>query len=88
MRSGFRAKLRGGYELGNGLIYATGGYASADTSGLGDEDGYFVGAGYEHLISERFSVGGEVLYHEFDNFSGTTTDVDATTVQLRGTFRF
>ena len=25
-----------------------------------------------------FSVGGEVLYHNFDNFNSTTTDVEAT----------
>ena len=84
----FRAKLRGGYKIGDGLLYGTGGYAMADTDVLGSDDGYFIGAGYEHMVSQRFSVGGEVLYHAFDNFNSTTTDVDATTVQLRGTLRF
>jgi hypothetical protein len=85
----FRAKLRGGYKLGNGLLYATGGYAMADTNNLGDEDGYFVGAGYEHLITESISLGGEVLYHEFDGFNTVpNTNVEATTVQVRATFRF
>lgn len=85
----FRAKLRAGYKLGNGLIYGTGGYANADTSTLGDEDGYFVGAGYEHMISNNLSLGGEVLWHEFDGFNTVpSTDVEATTVQVRGTFRF
>ena len=84
----WRLKTRGGYKIGNGLAYATAGYANADTDNLGDDDGYFIGAGYEHLIAQNFSLGGEVLYHEFDNFNSTTTDVEATTVQLRGTFRF
>ncbi len=84
----FRAKLRGGYKIGDGLVYATGGYANADISGAGDDDGYFIGGGYEHMIAENISLGGEVLYHEFDNFNGTATDVEATTVQVRGTFRF
>lgn len=84
----WRLKTRGGYKIGNGLAYATAGYANADTDNLGDDDGYFIGAGYEHLITQNFSLGGEVLYHEFDNFNSTTTDVEATTVQLRGTFRF
>ena len=84
----YRVKLRSGYKVGDGLIYGTGGYANADVSGAGDDDGYFVGAGYEHLVGENLSVGGEVLYHEFDNFNSTTTDVEATTVQVRGTFRF
>ena len=70
----FRAKLRGGYKIGNGLVYATGGYAIADTSTMGDDDGYFLGAGYEHLVANRFSIGGEVLYHKFDNFNGTLVD--------------
>lgn len=84
----FRAKLRGGYKLGDGLVYATGGWANADIGGAGDDDGYFVGAGYEHMIAENISLGGEVLYHEFENFNNTATDVEATTVQVRGTFRF
>lgn len=84
----YRVKARGGYKVGDGLIYGTGGYANADVSGIGDDDGYFVGAGYEHMISQNVSLGGEVLYHEFDNFQSTGTDVEATTVQLRGTFRF
>jgi len=85
----FRAKLRGGYKLGNGLLYATAGYANADTNNLGDEDGYFVGAGYEHMVTQNVSLGGEILYHEFDGFNTTpNTDVEATTAQVRATFRF
>ncbi|SLN48704.1 hypothetical protein PEL8287_02531 [Roseovarius litorisediminis] len=84
----FRLKARGGYKVGNGLIYGTTGYAWADTNNAGDDNGYFIGAGYEHLVSANFSVGGEVLYHEFDNFGSTGSDLEATTVQIRGTFRF
>lgn len=84
----FRAKLRGGYKIGNGLAYATGGYTNIDASTLGDDDGYFIGAGYEHMVTDRVSVGGEVLYHEVDSFAGTAADVDATTAQVRATFRF
>lgn len=84
----FRVKLRGGYKIGNGLLYGTGGWAQADTDTLGDDDGYFVGAGYEHMVTQNFSLGGEALYHEFSNFGTSTTDLDASTVQVRGTFRF
>jgi opacity protein-like surface antigen len=85
----FRAKLRGGYKLGNGLLYATGGYANADTNNRGNEDGYFVGAGYEHMLTQNISLGGEILYHEFDGFNtAPNTDLEATTVQARATFRF
>lgn len=84
----WRIKFRGGYKIGQGLAYGTAGYANADTDVLGDEDGYFIGAGYERRLAPNFSLGGELIYHEFENFNATTTDVDATTVQVRGTFRF
>ncbi|WP_300548763.1 porin family protein [Roseovarius sp.] len=84
----FRLKLRGGYKIGKGLLYGTGGYANADTNNRGDDDGWFIGGGYDYMISDSFSVGGEVLYHEFDNFNSTGTDIEATTVQVRATFRF
>ncbi|KAB7615780.1 porin family protein [Amylibacter sp. SFDW26] len=83
-----RLKLRSGYKIGQGLVYATAGYANADTNSLGDDDGYFAGAGYEHILYDNFSIGGELLYHEFDNFNSSGIDLDATTLQVRGTFRF
>lgn len=83
-----RVKARGGYKMGDGLLYATAGYANAYTDTLGDSDGYFVGAGYEQRVTSSFNVGAEVLYHEFADFNGSGIDVDATTIQLRGTFRF
>lgn len=84
----FRVKLRAGPKIGRGLLYGTGGYAYGDSDNAGDEDGWFIGGGYEYLVNDQFSVGGEVLYHEFDGFNGTGNDVEATTVQVRATFRF
>lgn len=83
----FRLKVRGGPKIGRGLLYGAGGYANADSDNSGDEDGWFLGGGYEYMVNDRFSVGGEVLYHEFDGFAGTN-DVEATSVQVRATFRF
>ena len=83
----FRAKLRGGYKIGRGLAYATGGYAWADTDDVGNGDGYFIGAGYEHLVTDNVSLGLEALYHDVGSFDGNV-DADVTTVQARGTFRF
>ena len=79
----FRAKLRAGPKIGRGLLYGTGGYAWADTDNIGSDDGWFIGAGYEHRVTDQFSLGGELLYHEFDG-----GDIDATTLQARATFRF
>jgi outer membrane immunogenic protein len=84
----YRLKARGGYDLGNGLLYATAGGAGADVDGLGYDTGYFVGAGYEHMVTDTVSLGGEVLYHEFSDFKDSGVDVDATTFQIRANYRF
>lgn len=91
LESIWRLKARAGYKIGDGLLYATAGYAQADTKDWGSEDGYFVGAGYDYLITEQISLGGELLYHEFNDFSGgSVTDYDAevVTAQVRATYRF
>lgn len=84
-----RLKARGGAKIGtDGLLYATAGAAQAEADGFDSDSGWFVGAGYEQMVTERFAVGAEALYHEFDDFDDSGIDVEATTVQLRGTFRF
>lgn len=82
-----RLKLRAGYDLGNTLIYATAGLAEADTS-VGDETGEFVGIGVNYRVSDRYTVGAELLEHRFDDIGGTGADVDATTFTVRGSYRF
>ncbi|KPQ20777.1 MAG: Opacity protein [Rhodobacteraceae bacterium HLUCCA24] len=84
-----RVKVRGGPKIGtNGLLYAAAGGAQAEAEGFDSDTGWFLGAGYEQMVTDRFSVGVEALYHEFDDFDDSGIDVQATTVQLRGTFRF
>ena len=83
-----RAKIKGGYDLGNTLLYATGGYALADTSG-GDEDGAFYGIGMSYKVSEQYTVGAELLEHRFNDIGGAAgADLDATTFTVRGSYRF
>lgn len=86
----FRLKVRAGPKIDRGLLYGAAGWANADTDtdNMGNDDGWFIGGGYEYMVNDQFSVGGEVLYHEFDNFNGTRNDIDFTTVQIRATFRF
>ncbi len=85
----WRLKARGGYKIGNGLLYATGGYANVHIdSGAGSDGGYFIGGGYEHQIMPNFSVGGEVLYHKVNNFKSSGLDVEVISYQIRGAFRF
>ena len=82
-----RLKLRGGYDLGRTLIYATAGAAKLQTS-IGDDTGEFFGVGMAYQVTDRFTVGGELLEHRFDDIGGTGVDADATTFNLRGSFRF
>lgn len=91
----WRLKARAGYKIGDGLLYATGGYAQMDTNLVGSEDGYFVGAGYEHLVTDNMSLGGELLYHEFKGFvdssvyaPGPKPEAEVVSAQVRATFRF
>lgn len=86
-----RLKLLAGGKIGAGLLYATAGAAWADASALGEDlsdNGIFYGAGYDHLLNDRWVVGGEILRHEFDDFDGTGADVDVTTFQARVSYRF
>lgn len=83
-----RAGLRGGYGFGPNLAYATGGYARIDTDNSGDSNGYFAGIGYERLVTDSISVGGEVLYHEFDDFDDSSIEADATTASINVNYRF
>lgn len=82
-----RLKLRGGYDTGPALIYATLGGARADT-GVGDTDGRFAGLGMDYKVTETITLGAEYLVHEFDDVGGTGIDVDADTISLRAGFRF
>lgn len=83
-----RLKLKGGYDLGNTLIYATAGAARADTS-VGDETGPFAGFGVTYKVTERYTVGAELLQHRFDDLGSVAgNDVDATTFTVRGALRF
>lgn len=82
-----RLKLRGGYDLGRTLVYATGGIAHLDTS-IGSDTGAFLGLGVAYRVSDRFVLGGEVLEHRFDDIGGSGVDADATTLNLRGSLRF
>ena len=86
-----RVKLIGGADLGSSLLYATTGAAYA-TATIGpvarSDDGWFYGAGVTHAINDQWTIGGELLQHNFDNFDGTGVDLDALTATARVSFRF
>ena len=86
-----RLKLRGGYDFGRTLVYATGGAARAKATvgGISDSDnGWFAGLGAEYALNDRWTLGGEVVKNQFDDFAGSGTDLDATSAALTVGFRF
>jgi outer membrane immunogenic protein len=86
-----RLKLMAGTEFGRSLVYGTLGaaYADASVGGLDlSDNGYFLGAGVDFAVSDRWSVGGELLHHKFDDFDDTGVDLDATTLKAKVSLRF
>jgi opacity protein-like surface antigen len=86
-----RLRVRGGYDLGRTLVYASGGaaYAEADIGGVQrDDTGWVLGLGAERMVTDNISIGGEVNYHQFDDFDGTGTDLNATSIEANMNFRF
>ena len=82
-----RGKVKAGYDFGSVLGYVTAGVAQADTS-IGDETGEFYGIGLAYKVNDQWSVGGEVLEHDFDEFGNSGVGGDATSVALRASFHF
>ena len=86
-----RLGVEAGYDAGPALLYGTVGVAqaSATRGGLDLQDnGIFYGAGIDYLVTDQIVIGAEVLQHNFDDFDGTTLDVDVTTFGINAAFRF
>ena len=101
--TGFLATIRGrlGYAYGNSLLYATGGVAFLEyDEGLAADTGvgYVVGAGFEHKLSDKFSIGLEGLYYDVsgdatvqllnESLADADFDRDFWTVRARATYHF
>lgn len=84
-------KLQLGYDLGNSLVYATAGASWAkidDGLTSATDNGWVAGLGYDYAINDSWVVGGEYLYHKFDNFDDSGIDVDGGTFAIRANYRF
>jgi outer membrane immunogenic protein len=84
-------KLTAGREIGNSLVYGSVGAAHANASVGGvdlSDTGLVYGIGFDYAVNERWTVGGEVTEHKFDNFDASGVDFDATTVKAKVGMRF
>ncbi|TCL00354.1 opacity protein-like surface antigen [Shimia isoporae] len=82
-----RLKVRGGYDFGRTLLYATTGASYGDHNVLGQDLGYFVGIGVEHKLTENWSISGEIAQHNFGNYNGSGK-LEPTVATLGVNFRF
>lgn len=80
-----RLKLRAGYDLGPALAYATIGIAELDSSILDYDTGTVTGLGVAWQAMPDVVMGLELLDHDFEH---RNVAVEATTVNLRLTYRF
>lgn len=86
-----RLGVRAGADLGRTLIYgiAGGARAEADVGGTDlSDNGWFAGIGADYALTDQWTVGGEILSHQFDDFDNSGVDVDATTAAINVGFRF
>ena len=87
-----RFGLEAGYDAGRALIYGTVGYTMMEASvgpQSGDGDGIFYGLGVDYLVSDRVTLGAEILRHDFSDFNGAPgNDLDFTTIGINVAFRF
>ena len=87
----YRLKLQAGADLGKTFVYGTAGIARGTVSLNGDDlssNGWVAGVGADYAINEKWLVGGEVLYNQFDNFANSNIDGDLTTIKARVAYRF
>lgn len=82
-----RLKLRGGYDFGRTLVYATSGASYADQNALGRDWGYFAGVGVEHKLTDNWSLSGEIAQHHFGDFNGAGK-LDPTIATVSLNYRF
>ncbi len=85
-----RVGLRAGYDAGSFMPYLTAGAARVNTTGAVESsyDGSYYGLGMDYKLSDSIVLGGEVVKSTFDNFNGTTSSLDDTTVSARVSFQF
>lgn len=83
-----KVKARYGFALGEqGLLYGTAGYLRSKVSTGGDAEGYLVGVGYDHKLSDHMFVGGELTHNRYETIPGGGEAI-ANQASLRVGFQF
>ncbi len=89
----YRFKLQAGVPVANGraLVYGTAGIARADTTINGEgvsSNGWVAGIGTDYALTDKWILGGEVLWNQFNDFGNAGVDGDVMTIKARLAYRF
>lgn len=85
------AQLMLGADLGQTLVYVSGGYARANATvaGIsGTDDGYSVGLGADYLLNDKWTVGAEAKSFTYADFNNSGVDLKNMTVGVKIGMRF
>ena len=79
-----------GSELGGGLAYMGLGFAMLDVKldNEFDDQGYYVGIGYDYFVADSIMVGVEINYHDFSDLDGASDRVTPITFGVNAAFKF
>ncbi len=86
-----RLKLSAGGAMGSNLLYGLVGIAGAKaTVGANDlsDTGWLAGVGMARAMNENWVLGGEAIYHRFNDFDNQGVDVDVLTLEVRASMKF
>jgi outer membrane immunogenic protein len=79
-----------GMELGGGLAYVGLGFTKLDVevNREFDDQGYYVGIGYDYFVSDSIMVGVEINYHDFNDLDGASDRVTPITLGINVAHKF
>jgi opacity protein-like surface antigen len=79
-----------GGELGGGLAYMGLGFTMLDVKldSEFDDQGYYVGIGYDYFVTDSIMVGVEINYHDFGELDGASDRVTPITLGMNAAYKF
>jgi opacity protein-like surface antigen len=85
------AQVMLGADIGQTLVYVSGGYARANATvgGIGaTDDGYSIGLGADYMLNDKWTVGAEAKSYTYADFNNSGVDLKNMTVGVKIGMRF
>ncbi len=84
-------KLLAGVDMGKTLVYASIGASQAEAQIGGvtaTDNGYFGGIGMDYALTDKWTVGGEIQSHRYDNFNNSGVNLKDTSLEMKVGYKF